>query len=203
VWAELAPFLAASVAMELTPGPNMLYLGLLSAQNGRVAGLAAAAGVALGLLTIGLLALLGLGALVVGFPGVYAALHWAGVAYLVWLAWDTWKEARQPADHGPGVTLVQAFTRGLVTNLLNPKAFLFYLTVLPGFVGEGADFITHAIFLTLIYVGVASCVHASVIVGAGSLTRLLDQPGRRLTIGVIFALMLLAIAAWLAFKAAA
>jgi threonine/homoserine/homoserine lactone efflux protein len=181
----------------------MVYLALLSAQNGRVAGLAAAVGVALGLLTIGFLAMLGLGALVVRSPGLYAILHWAGVAYLVWLAWDTWREAREPAGDGPGVTLLQAFTRGLVTNLLNPKAFLFYLTVLPGFVGDGADFTAHAIVLTLIYVGVASSVHASVILGAGSLAHLLDHPSRRQRLGVVFALLLLAVAAWLAFKAPA
>ncbi|MEX0859651.1 MAG: LysE family transporter, partial [Cucumibacter sp.] len=90
--AALLPFFAACIAVELTPGPNMAYLALLGANRGRFAGFFAVAGVALGLLTIGLLAASGVSAVVESNRYVWEALRWAGVAYLLWLAYDTWLE---------------------------------------------------------------------------------------------------------------
>ncbi|MCB1435468.1 MAG: LysE family transporter, partial [Alphaproteobacteria bacterium] len=72
----LLAFFAASIAIELTPGPNMAYLAILSAQSGRIAGYAAVAGVALGLLIIGLLAAYGVAALIEANHLIYQALRW-------------------------------------------------------------------------------------------------------------------------------
>jgi len=201
LWSDILPFLATCLAIELTPGPNMAYIALLSAQRGRVAGLLAACGVALGLLTIGLLAAFGFAQLVRDTPLLYQALRWAGVAYLVYLAWDCWREARAPQpDVKQGQALAAAFRRGLITNLLNPKAFLFYITVLPGFVGPEAPYAVQIQFLTWLYVGIATVVHVALAMGAGALTGVLAHPQWRRRVGLGAALMLLAIAAWLAFK---
>lgn len=201
MWTALAPFLLTCLAIELTPGPNMAYIVLLSAQRGRVAGLLAALGVALGLLTIGLLAAFGLAQVVQDTPWLYQALRWAGVAYLVYLAWDCWREAREPQpDVKGGQALVEAFKRGLITNLLNPKAFIFYITVLPGFATAGASYMAQIQVLTLLYVLVATLVHVGLAVGAGGLTGVLAHPAWRRRAGVAAALMLLAIAAWVAVK---
>lgn len=201
MWSDILPFLATCLAIELTPGPNMAYIALLSAQRGRVAGLLAACGVALGLLTIGLLAAFGFAQLVRDTPLLYQALRWAGVAYLVYLAWDCWREARAPQpDVKQGQALAAAFRRGLITNLLNPKAFLFYITVLPGFVGPEAPYAVQIQFLTWLYVGIATVVHVALAMGAGALTGVLAHPQWRRRVGLGAALMLLAIAVWLAFK---
>lgn len=201
MWIDLAPFLATCLAIELTPGPNMAYIVLLSAQRGRAAGLLAACGVALGLLAIGMLAALGFAQVVRDTPWLYQALRWAGVAYLVYLAWDCWREARAPQPEvKQAQALAAAFRRGLVTNLLNPKAFLFYITVLPGFVSSDASYAVQIQLLTWLYVMIATVVHVALAIGAGALTGVLAHPEWRRRAGLVAALMLLAIAAWLAFK---
>jgi threonine/homoserine/homoserine lactone efflux protein len=103
-------FLLAAPVLELTPGPNMAWLALPSATAGRDAGLAAAAGITLGLATQAVLAPPGVAAVLAAWPGLSSALHLAGVAFPVWLAWESWRESRNPAQHlpaaaGPGDAL--------------------------------------------------------------------------------------------------
>lgn len=199
MWENFIPFLAASLAIELTPGPNMAYLALLSAQHGRMAGLAAVAGVALGLLTIGGLAAVGFATLVQETPALYQTMRWAGVAYLLYLAWDTWRESRMEGPPAAAAaTRFTAFRRGLVTNLLNPKAFLFYVAVLPGFVSSESRYGAEATVLTLAYVGVATLVHLVVVAGAGGLTGLLGRRQWRTAAGAVFAALLVGVAVWVA-----
>lgn len=200
MWAEIAPFLATCLLVEVTPGPNMAYLALLSAQHGRLAGYVATTGVALGLLAIGLLAAFGFGQFVQGSPALYQALRWAGVAYLLYLAWDAWRDVHKPVRTDIAQTYVAAFRRGLITNLLNPKAFLFYVTVLPGFTGGEAQFQSSILLLTLLYVIVATLVHGAVATGAGALTGVLQRQKWRLAIGAGSAVLLVAVAIWVAVK---
>ena len=94
-------FAATSVLIELTPGPNMAYLAVIAATEGRRPGYAAVAGVALGLAVMGLLAALGLAVVVQNQPWAYQALRWGGVAYLLWLAWDGWRGAGESVEHAP------------------------------------------------------------------------------------------------------
>lgn len=199
----IACFLLASLIMELTPGPNMFYIAFLSAQHGRRPGLAAIAGVSLGLFLIGILALFGVAAFVAGNTILYESLRWGGVGYLLWLAWDTWRDTHEVATHETAhSSLIEPFSRGLITNLLNPKAFLFYLTVLPSFTVASMDFTLQAFILTCLYVLVASSIHLGIVLGAGSFTRLLQKPGLRGIIGNVFAFSLVLVAVWLAAKTA-
>lgn len=200
MWAELAPFLVACLLIEVTPGPNMAYLALLSAQHGRLAGYVATAGVGLGLLAIGLLAAFGFGQFVQATPALYQALRWAGVVYLLYLAWDGWRNVHKPIGTDVAKTYGAAFRRGLITNLLNPKAFLFYVTVLPGFAGGEAEFQSKVLLLTLLYVLVATLVHGVVATGAGALTDVLQRPKWRVAIGAGSAVLLVAVAIWVAAK---
>lgn len=196
---QLLAFVLTSLAIELTPGPNMAYLAVLSVDRGRAAGLAAVAGVALGLLILGLLAGYGLGTVVAETRWLYEALRWGGVAYLIWLAWDTYRDAQRPLDGTPeGGRLLGFFTRGLVTNLLNPKAALFYVTVLPNFIAEAAPKGQQALVLTLAYVAVATGVHAGISAAGGSFQPLLASSRWRGRLGIGFALVLIAVAVWLA-----
>jgi threonine/homoserine/homoserine lactone efflux protein len=196
---QLLPFVLTSFAIELTPGPNMAYLAVLSVDRGRTAGLAAVAGVALGLLVLGLLAGFGLGSIVSETRWLYETLRWGGVAYLVWLAWDSYRDAQRPLDESPeGERLLGFFRRGLVTNLLNPKAAMFYVTVLPNFVTDAAPKAQQSLVLTLAYVAVATVVHAGIAVAGGSLQPLLTSSHWRGRLGIAFALVLVAVAVWLA-----
>jgi threonine/homoserine/homoserine lactone efflux protein len=197
--AAIVPFALTSLLIELTPGPNMTYLALVSAQSGRRAGFAAVAGVAIGLAIIGVAAALGLSTVLAASPLAYAVLRWAGVVYLIYLSWDTWRDGRE--KNGPLVdSASQFFVRGLVTNLLNPKAMVFYVGVLPTFLNMDGDLIRQSVILALVYVLIATTVHVLIVALAGTVQPLLTSPKLRKRTAAVFALMLLGVALWFAWS---
>ncbi len=193
---DVLAFVLTSLIVELTPGPNMATLAVLAATRGRAAGLAAVAGVALGLAVVGTLAALGLAALVQASPTAWEVLRWGGAAYLLWLAVDTWRDADAEPGFTADGTLARAFRDGLVINLLNPKAAVFYVAVLPGFLPPGAG-PTLTIGYALIYVAVATAVHAGIVLLAGAAVRWLAEGRRRRAAARLFAVLLAGIAVWL------
>lgn len=197
----LAAFALISLVIELTPGPNMAYLALIAATDGRKPGYAAVAGVAAGLTVVGVAAALGLAALIEASAIIYQALRWAGVAYLLWLAWEGWRGAVEASEHAKiGSTLLQFFQRGLITNLLNPKAAVFYVAVLPTFLTP-APSMAEILTLTAIYVGVATFVHAGLVTAAGAARRwLYAADGRETAVRRMFAVALVAVAGWVFWK---
>jgi threonine/homoserine/homoserine lactone efflux protein len=192
----LAAFALTALLIELTPGPNMAWLTILAAVEGRRTGLAAVAGVALGLALVGLAAAAGVAAIVSASPPLYQALRWGGAAFLLYLAWDGWRTAAAPDGAQAAVPPAVAFRRGLVTNLLNPKAAVFYVAVMPEFLPPAAG-PQAAIVLAAIYVAVATVVHAGIVVAAGTARVLLENPVRERVVRRIFALLLVAVALWL------
>ncbi|MDI1266609.1 MAG: LysE family translocator [bacterium] len=194
----LTAFVLTSLVIEMTPGPNMAYLAVLGASRGRIAGFAAVLGVALGLALLGIAVGLGGGSLVLNNRVAYESLRWAGALYLCWLAFDSWREARQPIERvAVNTSLGVQFRRGLITNLLNPKAALFFIAVLPEFTSGPSPSTRELALLVAIYVGVATLVHGLIVVLAGSLRTFLAAPARRAMAGNLFAIMLTAIAVWL------
>jgi len=195
----LLPFILTSFAIELTPGPNMGYLAVLSLDRGRIAGFAAAAGVALGLLGLGLVAGLGFGALISETRWLYEALRWGGVAYLVWLGWDSYRDTQKPLEpEDVQKNLAGYFGRGLASNLLNPKAAVFYIAVLPNFVSGTAPAIPQLLSLTLVYVAVATIIHLGIVLLASTLQPVLSSDRIRSRAGIVFGVTLVLIAIWLA-----
>ena len=195
----LLVFAITCLVIELTPGPNMAYLAVLSASKGRRAGFAATLGVALGLLIIGLAAALGLSALIASSRMLYEALRWGGTLYLLWLAYEGW---RGDAETSPGTTTVGSsdskyFVRGLITNLLNPKAAIFYVAVLPTFIAETRPLIGQAVYLALVYVAVATLVHSTIVLLAGAARPWLEDESRSTIVRRAFSLLLVGIAIWL------
>lgn len=201
--ALIIPFFIASVAIELTPGPNMAYLAIVGASRGRAPGLVAVCGVALGLALLGTLAALGLTTLVTTSRVAWELLRWAGMLYLLWLAYDTWHDANAPVDtSGVDQSLWRFFRQGLITNLLNPKAALFYITVLPGFTVDGIPLGMQVVWLTAVYVLVATGIHAGIVLASGTLAPLFTSGRFRSRAGLGFALLLVAVAIWLFIKTA-
>jgi threonine/homoserine/homoserine lactone efflux protein len=194
----LRDFVVASALIELTPGPNMTWLAIVAAGSGRARGYAAVAGVALGLTVIGVAAAAGFAAVVTDRVAVYQALRWAGVAYLLWFAWDAWRDAGAPDLSATDITLGAAFGRGLVTNLLNPKAALFYVAVLPGFAGPPPATLPATLTLTAVYVAVATLIHAGIVTMAGAARVLLQDPVRERRVRRALALALAGVALWFA-----
>jgi threonine/homoserine/homoserine lactone efflux protein len=196
----LSAFILTCAVIELTPGPNMAYLAVLSAGSGRRAGFAATLGIAAGLLIVGIGAALGLAALISNSRFLYEALRWGGVAYLLWLAWDGWHDATETS---PGVTYTAAmdqtvFNRGLMTNLLNPKAAVFYIAVLPTFVNTAQPVLGQTVALSIIYVAIATAIHATIVTLAGLARPFLEDPDRGRIVRRGLSLALAAIAIWFA-----
>jgi len=199
---EISPLLAfalTALVIEITPGPNMTYLAALSLSSGMRTGLAAVAGIALGLMTYGLIATFGLAAIIYELPLLYSVLRWGGVLYLLWLAWDSWTGADGTSGDPGEERSWAAFRRGVITNWLNPKAAVFYIAVLPEFIRtDGGAVARQTLVLSLIYVAIATAIHATIVLLAGSLQSVIVTANNRRTIRRGFALMLVAIAIWFA-----
>jgi len=127
ITALFLPFLITTMLIELTPGPNMAWLALTSATQGKRSGFAAVAGIATGLAILALASAMGLAALAARSPFAFSLLRYAGVAYLLWLAWQTWVGEKDAAANQIDATAMAAwFRHGLLLNLLNPKAAVFF-----------------------------------------------------------------------------
>ncbi|MBK1663448.1 threonine transporter RhtB [Rhodospirillum rubrum] len=131
-------FVPAALALNLTPGNDMLFCLGQGMRGGPAAGMAASLGVATGGVVHTLLAAFGLAALVAAHPGLFAVIRWVGVGYLLWLGLQTLRRPMAPPAFGqaPGGSagVLRAWREGIVVNLLNPKVVVFVLAFLPQFV---------------------------------------------------------------------
>ena len=184
-----------SLLIELTPGPNMTYLALIAARAGRRAGYSATAGVAVGLAAVGLAASLGLAEVISSTPFLYSIFRWAGVAYISYLAWEAWRDTNREIDISVASN-GRFFARGLITNLLNPKAAIFYITVLPSFLDVSLPLGAQAVVLSAVYVLVATSIHLAIVTGAGSLQSVMINRRVRKYSGRLFAIALMGVAVW-------
>ena len=193
---DIAGFALAVLLIELTPGPNMAWLSGLAATEGRRAGLAAVAGVALGLLANGVLAALGLAALVAAAPEAWHALQWSGAVMMTVLAIEAWRGAgRTAVPRAAGRIAARAFATGAFINLLNPKAYLFFLVVAPRFLGGSALDLASALTLAAVSAGIATCVHLLIVLAGSRAHGWLADPRRTRWARRGFALVMLMVAA--------
>jgi threonine/homoserine/homoserine lactone efflux protein len=128
-------FAGAGLLLNVTPGPDLLYILGRSVSQGRQAGLLSALGIGAGCLFHVTAAALGVSALVLAVPVAYDVVRWAGALYLVWLgvkalrSQGTALEVQAMAATSPR----RIFVQGVITNALNPKVALFFLAFLPQF----------------------------------------------------------------------
>lgn len=203
-WSALLPFLATVLIIELTPGPNMFWLIVISANYGKRAGYAATLGIALGLACLALLAALGVGHWLQGSPAAMTTLRWLGVGFLGFLAWEAWRDAGEssPARTGDHQTTVRPFfQRGLIVNLLNVKAALFFVTVLPGFTPEGVELANALFWLASTYVAIATVIHL-ILVSTGQKIgdALAARPTAKMVFQRVSALLLFLMMLWVLAK---
>ena len=162
-----------SLGMVLTPGPNMVYLISRSICQGRVAGLISLGGVALGFVFYMFAAALGITALVFAVPFAYDALRLAGAAYLLWLAWQAVRPGgRSPFQvrQLPADSPRKLFLMGLLTNLLNPKIAMMYLSLLPQFIDPAAGSVfMQSVVLGFTQIAVSVSVNTMIAIAAGSI----------------------------------
>lgn len=195
------PFLAAVALIELTPGPNMGWLAIVSLSQGRASGLAAVAGITLGLTLWMVAAAFGLTEVVVLWPALYHAIRWAGVGFLLWLAWDAWRSTGDGEAAPVRLRPRALFRRGLIGNLLNPKAALLYVVLLPGFIRPGhGSTLVQALTLGTLHVLVSVIVHAIIVLTAARAGGALLTRAQGPVLRAAMALGLVAIAAWTAWE---
>ena len=192
-----ATFLITTLLIELTPGPNMAWLALTSASHGKRSGFAAVAGIALGLALLAAASAVGLAELATRSPLVFGLLRYAGVAYLLWLAWKAWTgEEELSPDIANQNAFVAWFRHGLLLNLLNPKAAVFFVTVLPAYIAADAPVASQTAMLSASYVVIATAIHLIIVAFAGQAHHWISVGKRSHIIRRVFAVLLAAIAIW-------
>jgi threonine/homoserine/homoserine lactone efflux protein len=128
-------FLLAAFALNVAPGPDMLYVIGRSVGQGRKAGIVSALGIFAGCWAHILAAAVGIAALLRSSPMAFNLVRYAGAAYLLYLGVKTIvQRSRLEAQQLAGESLSNIFRQGVITNVLNPKVALFFLAFLPQFV---------------------------------------------------------------------
>jgi threonine/homoserine/homoserine lactone efflux protein len=181
---SLAAFTVASALIVLLPGPDTLVVLRNLTRGGRRRGLRTALGVMTGLTVWMVSAALGLSALLKASHDGYLALRVAGALYLGWMGVTTLRaKPHQAADAArePRTGLLgSGYTAGLLTDLLNPKVGVFFMSFMPGFVPDGAPVAATSLLLGAIFVFLTGCYFAALLALSGPVIRwLADGPVRR------------------------
>ncbi|MBX8812652.1 LysE family translocator (plasmid) [Pseudochrobactrum algeriensis] len=174
---SLLAFALIALGMVLTPGPNMVYLISRSICQGRTAGLISLGGVALGFVFYMLCAALGITAIVMAVPYAYDALRFGGALYLLYLAWQAVKPGgRSPfqVKDLPKDSPRKLFMMGFLTNLLNPKIAVMYLSLLPQFISpDHGSVLVQSLALGFTQIIISVTVNAMIAIAAGSIAAFL------------------------------
>ena len=200
---ELAWFTLATLLLALTPGPNMIYCVSRTLVQGRRAGMVSLGGVLLAFLVHLIAAALGLTALLIAVPFAFDAIRLAGAAYLMWLAWQAVKPGGDapfaPRDL-PADPPARLFRMGFLTNLLNPKVAMFYLSFFPQFIHpERGSVLLQSATLGMLQMASSAVVNGTLIFGAAGITAVLSQSrgwlrAQRYVMGSVLAALALRIA---------
>ena len=182
-WPTYGSFLIFAVVLVLVPGPDFAVITKNTLTGGRRRGSWSAAGVATSNAVQGLAAAAGLGALVTRAQPVFQAIKWAGIAYLAFLGIQALRSAwagRYPEQTGGDAG--SGWRQGFLSNITNPKVLVFYLAVLPQFLGPDAPLsalltlaLSHAV-LSLLYllIVVAALARARRLLARRNVRRSLD-----------------------------
>jgi threonine/homoserine/homoserine lactone efflux protein len=171
---QLLLFLTATVALNLSPGPDVLYVLANSARHGVRGGVFATLGISAGIVFHTCIAAFGVAAVLLAHRWAFDALRVVGALYLIWLGIGAWRTAE--TLELPGTTdarLSRVFSRGLITNVLNPKVALFFMAFLPQFADPsrgnvtlqvltfGALFIVSGTLVNLLYAWAGGALSAT------------------------------------------
>ncbi len=192
VHADVAPFTVAAVLIVLLPGPDTLVVVRNILFGGRRQGALTAFGNICGLALWVCVATFGLAAALRASQVGYDVLRLAGATYLVWLGIAALRSRAAGLDVTPGRRglLGDGFTAGFLTNLLNPKVGVFFVTFLPGFIPHhhaiaGASLLLGSIFLVL-----TACYWIVLLALAGKVTAWMNRPAVRRWLNMLTGMVL-------------
>ena len=154
-------FLIATVTLNLTPGPDMMYVVARSLGQGRAAGIVSSFGIAAGCVVHTLAVGFGLVTVIMAVPAAYQVIKYAGAAYLIFLGVRvvTGRDSERADTPTKRESLHVIFFQGMLTNLLNPKVALFFLAFLPQFVNKASP----ALALQIIVLGLMFNVSGTIV----------------------------------------
>ncbi|MBN8822084.1 MULTISPECIES: LysE family translocator [unclassified Spirosoma] len=176
---ELLLFSLAALGLVVTPGPNMIYLISRSITQGRQAGLLSLAGVLTGFWVHILFVSAGLTAIFLAIPIVYELLRWLGVGYLLYLAWAAIKpgsvspfEVKETVEATSTDSAGKLFRMGFLTNVLNPKVAVFYVSFFPQFTRpEYGSLWTQTVQLGITQLLISATVNLLIVLSAARMAR--------------------------------
>jgi len=178
IYASLAAFIAAASLLTIAPGLDTALVLRTATTGGPRRALLASLGIATGCFAWATLVALGLGALLAASELAYTTLRWVGAAYLVWVGYKMLRHPRRkfiPDGAHQGAEAV-AFTTGLLTDLLNPKVGVFYVSFLPQFVPPGVSVGPYILLLGAIHAVLGLIWCAFLITATRPLARFLEKP---------------------------
>ena len=179
-WPDLLVFLPIALLLNLTPGNDMMFVLGQSIKGGPGRGIAASFGIATGSLIHLSLVALGLAVVLKENPMVFEAIRWAGVAYLLWIAWKTLSGPGSiQADVDVKGSTLRSWRDGMLVNLLNPKVIVFMFAFLPPFIRpeNGMPLVQLLILGTLFNIG-GTAVNVTVALLSGGIGRRLATSAR-------------------------
>jgi threonine/homoserine/homoserine lactone efflux protein len=199
---DWAGFALAVLLVELAPGPNMAWIVTLTLSEGRRAGLGAISGIALGLAANAALSVVAASLILAQGPALTQVVSLLAAAMMAWLAWEAWR------DTGTSSTVTtprngshRHAMAGFVINLINPKAALFLITVMPQFVPSGQPNLLQGMTLASINVTIATAVHLALVLGAGRVRGVLMAEARARIVRRGLALVMLGVGLWFGARA--
>ncbi len=168
---QILLFAAATAALAFSPGPNQAYMLSRTLARGRHAGIMCLVGVESGFFVHLFAAALGLTAFFLTVPFAYNTLRFAGAAYLLYLAWHTIRGTGgfgglncQIANDSPR----RLIRMGFVSNALNPKTAVFYLSIFPQFVDPAqGSILGQSLILGLVHIMISTSCNLVVILASG------------------------------------
>jgi threonine/homoserine/homoserine lactone efflux protein len=168
-WPLLAAFLAASFVLAVTPGPGVIYIVTRSVSQGRRAGLASVAGVAIGNLGNAIGASIGLAALFAVSSAAFTVVRYAGASYLVYLGVRALRSPRSEpgALERDSQRVGRLFRDGVLVALLNPKTAVFFAAFLPQFISHPRSPMLQCVALGALFVAIAAVTDTAYAITAG------------------------------------
>jgi threonine/homoserine/homoserine lactone efflux protein len=203
---RLIAFVGVSLAVVMIPGPDMALVARNVLRHGRAAGFGTSVGICAGVLFWAAGAAFGVSALLATSALAFTALKVAGGAYLIYLGISTLRGHDVSAGPTPSdrasLPLDRAFLQGLISAALNPKLGVFFITLLPQFIGPGDPPAARALQLALVFevIGLAWLILYTLLLGA--LGSVLQRPGAQKLIRRVTGTILVALGARVALERA-
>lgn len=165
--AVLPGFIAVILLFLAPPGPDMVYMLAVGLESGRRCAIKAILGIGTGMSLYAAAVVIGVGGLAQSHPALLDAVKLFGAAYLLWLAYVTIRSARSTTSGPAGVPAGRSYLRGVLVSLTNPKLILFFVAVLPQFIGDAQNAQMQLAMLGAVNVATEVALYGSIGVLAG------------------------------------